>query len=188
MKLYGSYTSPFVRHCRMVIAQTGLACEFIETDAVASAEKSPTKKVPFLVDGNITLTDSVVIIKYLREKAGQVFCADIMDFELFCMVNTVMDATVNIFFLELQDKIFAADSQYLTRQQGRVDSGLACLNEFNLPSSLPLTDGQLRLACYLDWGLFRKRISLAAYPALSQFLALAKTDAVFSDTTPPGHA
>ncbi|MFO6422576.1 glutathione S-transferase family protein [Motilimonas sp. KMU-193] len=187
MKLYGSYTSPFVRHCRIVIAQTGLACEFIETDAVASAEKSPTKKVPFLVDGDITLTDSVVIIRYLREKAGQSFCADILDFELFCMVNTVMDATVNIFFLEMQDNIHATDSQYLTRQQSRIDSGLAYLNNCVLPSALPLTDGQLRLACYLDWGIFRKRISLDSYPALTQLLALAKTDAIFSETTPPGH-
>ncbi|MCE2571993.1 glutathione S-transferase family protein [Motilimonas eburnea] len=187
MKLYGSYTSPFVRHCRMVIAQTGLTCEFVETDAAASAEQSPTKKVPFLVDGDLTLTDSVVIIRYLREKAGQAFCADIMDFELFCMVNTVLDATVNIFFLELQDNILAANSQYLTRQQGRVESGLAYLNSQHLTDSLPLNEGELRLACYLDWGIFRNRISLDDYPALRQLLSLAKTDPLFIETTPPGH-
>ena len=185
MQLYGSYTSPYVRHCRLVVAQTGLDCEFIETDAVASAEKSPTKKVPFLVDGSVTLTDSVVILKHLREKTGSAFFPDIMDYELFCMVNTVLDATTNIFFLEKQDNIFVADSQYLQRQQGRIHSGLAYLNDLALAKTLPLSDGQLRLACYLDWAVFRNRISLDLYPHLQQLLTLANTDASFVETAPP---
>ncbi|MCE0555415.1 glutathione S-transferase family protein [Motilimonas sp. E26] len=185
MKLYGSFTSPYVRHCRIVLAQTGLECEFIETDAVASAELSPTKKVPFLIDGNLTLTDSVVILKYLREKAGQTFFPDMMDFERFAMVNTVMDATVNIFFLEKQDNIQVNDSQYLQRQQGRVESGLACLNQTVVTNKLPLSDGQLRLACFLDWGVYRQRINLAPYPALAELLTLANTDPLFTATAPP---
>lgn len=185
MQLYGSFTSPFVRHCRLALAQTGAQCEFIETDAVASAAQSPTKKVPFLTDGTLTLTDSVVILKYIREKSGDVFFPSIMDFELFSMVNTVLDATVNIFFLEKQDSILIKDSLYLQRQQDRIDSGLACLAQFPLPSSLPLTDGALRLACYLDWAVFRNRISLTEYPALSQLLTLANSDPAFVATAPP---
>ena len=53
MKIYGSFTSPFVRHCRIVLLETGLTCEFIEVDATQSAQISPTKKVPLLVDGDI---------------------------------------------------------------------------------------------------------------------------------------
>ncbi|MCE2594861.1 glutathione S-transferase N-terminal domain-containing protein [Motilimonas cestriensis] len=185
MQLFGSFTSPYVRHCRLVLAQTGLECEFVETDAVASAELSPTKKVPFLIDGALTLTDSVVILKYLREKAGQVFFSEMKDFELFAMVNTVMDATVNIFFLEKQDNIQVSDSQYLQRQQGRVESGLACLNQAALTDKLPLSDGQLRLACFLDWGVYRQRIDLTPYSALAALLTLAKTDPQFTATAPP---
>ena len=37
MKLYGSYTSPFVRHCRIVLLETQQSCEFIETDQTSSA-------------------------------------------------------------------------------------------------------------------------------------------------------
>ena len=36
MKLYGSFTSPFVRHVRIVLLETGLACEFIELIADSS--------------------------------------------------------------------------------------------------------------------------------------------------------
>ena len=53
MKLYGSFTSPFARHCRIVLLETGQACDFVETDYAASAAASPAKKVPFLQDGDI---------------------------------------------------------------------------------------------------------------------------------------
>jgi glutathione S-transferase len=75
MKLYGSYTSPFVRHCRIALIETGLAFDFIETDQTGSAAKSPTKRVPFLEDGNIFLTDSSSILKHIREKTGHTFFA-----------------------------------------------------------------------------------------------------------------
>ena len=62
MKLYGSYTSPYVRHCRIVIEQLGLACDFVEADYTLSAKKSPSMKVPFLQDGDLQLTDSTSIL------------------------------------------------------------------------------------------------------------------------------
>ena len=100
MKLYGSYTSPFVRHCRIALLETGLACEFIETDQAGSAAKSPTKRVPFLEDGDVFLTDSSSILKHIREKAGTAFLSSASELDLFAMVNTALDATVNLFFLE----------------------------------------------------------------------------------------
>ncbi|WP_354624436.1 glutathione S-transferase [Psychromonas sp. MME2] len=184
MKVYGSYTSPFVRHCRIVLLQTGLQHQFIETDAATSANLSPTKKVPLLIDNGVTLTDSSSIIKYLREKSGQPFFADVADFELFNMSNTVLDACVNIFFLEL-DGIKLAQSHYLQRQHARVLSGLMALNKRTFSHELPLSDGELRLACFLNWGLYRRRIDLSELPVLQHLLALANTDKEFIATAPP---
>lgn len=73
MELYGSYTSPYVRHCRLAMLEAGLDFKFVETDALASARKSPTQKVPFLKDGDITLNDSCSIVKYVRERSGKRF-------------------------------------------------------------------------------------------------------------------
>jgi len=185
MKIYGSFTSPFVRHCRIALLETNLACEFVETDALQSAKLSPTKKVPLLVDGSLVLTDSSSILKYIREKAGGRFFAQIKDFELFNMTNTVMDACVNIFFLEKTDNITLSDSKYLQRQNDRVLSGLQALNQAELATQLPLTDGQIRLACFLDWGIYRKRIDLSGLDNLSKLLSLAKQDKYFADTAPP---
>ena len=185
MKIYGSYTSPFVRHCRIVLLEAGLTCEFIETDAVQSAQISPTKKVPMLVDGDITLTDSSSILRYLREKSGSAFMDDILDFELFNMTNTVMDACVNVFFLEKLDEITDQQSQYIARQKARILSGLEALNESPMLAELPLSDGLLRLACFLDWGIYRERIDLRAFTNLTRLLDVARTDSNFIKTVPP---
>ena len=185
MKIYGSYTSPFVRHCRIALLETGLTCEFIETDAVQSAQISPTKKVPLLIDGDITLTDSSSILRYLRDKSGHPFMDDILDFELFNMTNTVMDACVNVFFLEKFDDITDQQSKYISRQKARVLTGLEALNESPISAQLPLSDGLLRLACFLDWGIYRERIDLKTLTNLTRLLDVARTDTNFIKTVPP---
>lgn len=185
MKIYGSFTSPFVRHCRIALLETGLSCEFIETDAIQSAQISPTKKVPLLVDGDLTLTDSSSILRYIREKSGAVFMPELLDFEVFNMTNTVLDATVNVFFLEKFDNITDQQSTYITRQKARVLSGLEGLNEIELSTQLPLSDGLLRLACFLDWGIYRERIDINKLTNLTRLLDVARTDTNFIKTVPP---
>jgi len=184
MKLYGSYTSPFVRHCRIALLETGFACEFIETDQARSAVQSPTKRVPFLEDGDVFLTDSIAILKYLREKAGQTYLASVNELNQFCMVNTALDATANLFFLE-RDGVDLQAYEYTRRQAARIESSIAELNNLNLPASAPYNDVHLRLACYLAWGLFRKRINVDAHENLQKFLAGIHRYEPFAETTPP---
>jgi glutathione S-transferase len=193
MKLYGSFTSPFVRHCRIALlegqAQGTLACEFIETDIVSSGKLSPTKKVPFLTDENngeeVELTDSASILMYLREQSGQKFFNSASDFNLFCNVNTALDAAVNLFFLELKDNILPTEGSYLERHRERVISSLQCFNEQSYSSQAPFSDGELRLACFLDWGLFRKRINIDGLDNLQALLKAARNYDVFAQTAPP---
>jgi glutathione S-transferase len=184
MKLYGSYTSPFVRHCRIVLLEEQLECEFIETDFDASAQKSPTKKVPFLEDGDVQLTDSASILMYLRQKAGKAFPANAEDFNLFCEVNTVLDASVVLFFMEMRDGMQSDQSVYLSRNKARVQSALAHLDTLNY-SETGFTDGELRLACLLAWGLYRNRFSLGDFPNLSSLLQRAESYQPFIETRPP---
>lgn len=184
MKLYGSYTSPFVRHCRIALLETGLNCEFIETDQASSAVQSPTKRVPFLEDGTVFLTDSTAIIKYLREKSGGDFLTDARELDQFCLINTALDTTVNLFFLE-RDGVDLTAYEYTRRQAARIDSSLAELNQLHLPLQAPYNDMQLRLACYLAWGLFRKRVTIDTHKNLQDFLAGIQQYSVFATTAPP---
>lgn len=184
MKLYGSYTSPFVRHCRIALLETNIAYEFIETDQASSAVKSPTKRVPFLADGNVFLTDSTSILKYIREKSGQSFLTVLEEMDQFCTINTALDSTVNLFFLQ-RDGVDIHAYDYLKRQSARIESSLAELNQLELPMNAPYNDVHLRLACYLTWGLLRKCISLEAFSNLQKFLSSMNNYPPFAQTMPP---
>ena len=186
MQLYGSYTSPFVRHCRVALAQQGVNFDFVEADYGKSAADSPTAKVPYLRDGDLSLTDSASIIKYVREKSGEDFLADLNDYENFAMTNTVLDSAINLFLLE-NEGYTPAQVKYLARQSARVASGLAALNErFADAKSRDISrDGALRCACFLAWALFRKRVVIDKHANLIALLEAANSDANFAATAPP---
>lgn len=186
MKLYGSYTSPYARHCRMVLLETQKIAEFQAIDQAESFKLSPTKRVPFLQTESFTLTDSASIIRYLRESVGQPFCADVQSFDQFCFVNTLLDSSANIFYLEKFGLPIAAND-YTQRQQSRIEQGLEILESSELPkdlASIKQQDQWLRLACYLDWGLFRQRIDLSEKPNLQAFLKVANEYDIFASTFP----
>lgn len=184
MKLYGSFTSPFVRQVRIVLLETAQPFEFIETDQTGSSAKSPTQRVPFLEDGEVFLTDSASITKYLREKAGQEFCKSAKELDDFCLVNTLMDATVNLFFIK-RDGVDITAVPYLQRQAARIQSTLAELNQTTLPAAAPYQDAQLRLACFIGWAKLRNQIDFSAYENLERFYAGALNYHHFQVTQPP---
>ncbi|RYY76963.1 MAG: glutathione S-transferase [Gammaproteobacteria bacterium] len=184
MKLYGSYTSPYVRHCRIALLEAGVTFEFIETDQAASANKSPTKRVPFLEDGDIFLTDSSAIIRHAREKVGTRFLPGIAELNQYCMVNAALDSCTNLFFLQ-RDGVDIQAYEYTKRQAARIESSLAELNSLLLPTQAPYNDVHLRLGCFLAWALFRNRITLDAHKKLHTFLNGMNTYQPFANTAPP---
>lgn len=184
MKLYGSYTSPFVRHVRIVLLETAQSFEFIETDQSGSSAKSPTQRVPFLEDGAVFLTDSASITKYLREKSGQDYCKTAQELDDVCLVNTVMDTTVNLFFIK-RDGVDITTIPYLQRQAARIQSTLAELNHQTWPTTSPYNDAQLRLACFIGWAKLRNQIDFSVFENLEKFYAGALNYHHFITTQPP---
>jgi glutathione S-transferase len=184
MKLFGSYTSPYVRHCRVALFDLGITFDFIDTDYTASAMASPAMRVPFLHDNGLQLSDSSSILMHVYHSKGIPFIETAEQMELYALSNTAMDTTINLFFLE-KDNVTPQHSAYLKRQSNRIDASLAALELTNLPKALPLNIAETRLACYLDWALFRKRISLDEHPNLLSFVKLANTWPTFADTAPP---
>ena len=184
MKLYGSYTSPYVRHCRVALAQGSFDFDFVEADGSMSAEKSPTDKVPFFTDGGLTLTDSSSILKYVREKSGRNFLADIEDYENFALTNTLLDSTINLFLLE-KEGLGPDQIKYLGRQKNRIENGLKELNRRFDPDQGVARDSALRCACYVDWALFRNRISIDGLDNIQGLMDVANQVEEFAATAPP---
>lgn len=189
MELYGSYTSPFVRHCRIALLESHLSFKLVEIDASVSAKLSPMQKVPFLKYSQNgkekQLTDSSAILKYIRETSGKAFMPDTEKFNTYCSANTLMDTAINLFYLE-KDHVTPKDSAYLARQQSRLQTGLAELEKLSLSDFAPFDDAELRIACFLDWALFRHRITLDAYPNLQKFLDAIRQYPHFASTVPKG--
>ena len=184
MLLYGSYTSPFVRHCRIVLRETELSFEFVEVQGADPKNPSPTKRVPYFEDGGRQLSDSSSIIRYLREKSGTPFLASVEDFDLFCLANTVLDSAINVFLFERVEGLLPSHSKYLTRQMARIESGLSELEQRPLPE-VANDDAGLRLGCLLAWGRFRQRFTLHGRPNLQALLTKCDAYEPFASTAPP---
>lgn len=185
MKLYGTLTSPYTRHCRVVLQASGLPCEFIVRIPAEMVGVSPTARIPYLETESEKLSDSTSILKYVRDQMGAPFLESPGDFDLYCLSNTVLDSAICLFLIKKLDGLEPAQSQYLTRQAARVESGLDELEARNLPEALPLNDAAIRLASLLEWGLFRRRFDLEKRPRLRAFLSLAQSWEPFRETAPP---
>ena len=184
MKLFGSYTSPFVRHIRIALAETDLAYELVETDYAQSAAQSPAQRVPFLQDGDLQLTDSTSILRHVRERAGQPFLADIQRLDMYCLVNTALDTTINLFLLD-REGLKSDANPYLQRQAARIQTTLQALEAASVPEAFVWDDATIRLACFIDWAIFRQRLDFSAYPNLLAVLEKANQQATFIDSKPP---
>nr|WP_010132001.1 glutathione S-transferase N-terminal domain-containing protein [Microbulbifer agarilyticus] len=185
MKLFGSFTSPFVRHCRIALMQSGLDWEMAELDIHTSKDPgTPTLRVPFLEDGALTLTDSTPIVKHVREKAGQEFITDVKDLDRYCLANTLLDSAINLFLLE-RSGLDLNENVYTRRQQKRVDLILHELNSAPIPAVGAFGDADYRVAVGVAWGQFRNRFSIEGHSNLVRLLELAGEDAAFVATAPP---
>ena len=195
MKLYGVRTSPYVRHARVALAQSGLDWE-LEQVTLDTIGQSPTLRVPFLTDGKLTLSDSSVIVRYVRQQSGQSYLATIADHELFAVATSVLDTAVNVYLMNIGDSADLAEvptgtsttgfdpKTYFERQKERITVGIQELERCQLSFSQPYTDGEIRLACLLDWAAYRDTIDLSGKDNLCRFLAEIRTWPPFAETAP----
>jgi glutathione S-transferase len=195
MKLYGVRTSPYVRHARVALTQSNLEWE-LEQVTLDTISRSPTLRVPFLIDGDLTLSDSSVIVRYVREQSGQAFLATVADHELFALATSVLDTAVNVYLMNIGDSADLAEvpagasitgfdpKTYFERQQERIAVGVQELEHCQLSSSQPYTDGEIRLACLLDWAAYRGTIDLSGKDNLCRFLNEIRMWQPFAETAP----
>ena len=132
-------------------------------------EHNPTRKIPFLTDGDLNIADSGLIMRYLTEQqqlpemswwqANQLVQIDACNdslIELLLCHRSGFDTADDKLFFNLQYERIAALLAYLNEQ---------CMKEAFLESSYL----KISLYCLLDWILFRDLYNLQDFAALVAF-------------------
>ncbi|MBS1186949.1 MAG: glutathione S-transferase [Burkholderiaceae bacterium] len=201
MKLFGTYTSPYVRKVRVVLAEKKLDYKFVLENLGAPdstiQEVNPLGKVPCLVmDDGDALFDSSVIVEYLdtlspvgklipasgRERAG-VRCWE-------ALADGVMDAAVLVRLEQTKRPAEQQSSEWIERQMVKVEAGLKAMSEWL--GDKPFCNGnQYSLAdtavgCALGWLAFRfPQIGWREdYPNLAKLFDKLAERPSFKDTAP----
>lgn len=200
MKLIASYTSPYVRKVRVVMAEKHIDCEFVEDNVWAATTKAtlynPLTKVPILVlDDGTALYDSRVIAEYLdgvtpvsrlipeggRERAI------VKRWE--ALGDGISDAAIAI-FIERKRALALQGQDWMLRQRAKTESAIAAvardLGERDYCHGVNLSLGDIAVACSLLWIEFRlPEINWrATYPNLKSWIEKIEARASFADTKP----
>ncbi|MFC0254129.1 glutathione S-transferase C-terminal domain-containing protein [Massilia consociata] len=201
MKLIGSFTSPYVRKVRVVMAEKKLDFSFEQENVWAPEttiqQVNPLGKIPCLVmeDGS-TLFDSRVIAEYLDTVSP--VCKllpsngrDRTEVKVWeALADGVLDAAVLV-FMERRDRAPELQSaKWIERQMNKVHAGLremsARLGDSPHCMGVPYTLADVAVGCALGWLAFRfPEIDWrGAYPNLARLFDKLSERASFRDTVP----
>jgi glutathione S-transferase len=200
MKLIGSYTSPYVRKVRIVMAEKRIECEFMLENVWAAdtqvGQHNPIGKIPvLLMDDNTPVYDSRVIAEYLDgvTPVSRLIPDGGRDRVLVkrweALGDGITDAGIAM-FLERKRPEALQGADWIARQRGKVDAGIAAAareladKDFCHGVSLSLAD--ISLACSLLWLEFRMpEIQWRAnHPNLKSWIEKLEARPSFVETVP----
>jgi glutathione S-transferase len=169
MKLIASYTSPYARKVRIVMAEKRIECDFVAENVWAADTKvgdfNPLGKIPVLIlDDGLALYDSRVIAEYLDgvTPVARLLPDGGRDRVLVkrweALGDGITDAGIAV-FLEKKRPAAQQSADWIVRQLGKVDAGIATaareLADRDFCHGLSLTLADISLACALLWLEFR---------------------------------
>ena len=197
MKLYMHPVSMTSRPVRLFIAENAIPVEEVEVDLFSGAHHeepfaslNPNKMVPVLVDGDLTLTESSAILKYLADTVGSP--AYPKDLKQRAKVNEMMDWFNTNFYRDfgygtIYPQIFphhkrtTEEIHVATIEWGkeRAQTWLKILNDYWLGPDKPyLCGNQITIADYFGVCLLTLgeviRCDFSKYPNIERWLGNMK--------------
>jgi len=175
MQLIGSVPSPYVRRIRIWALQNNCNIELISLDIFSAqdrpkmANKNPARKIPILIDGDLTLSDSNSIIRYLLEKTGKSKLNWPQE-HLLTTINACNDSLVEMLLCERSGLDTQSDALFFNLQNERVAQTLHYLNDHLCDDEFKSCEClNISLYCLLDWICFRELTDFSAQPQLVKF-------------------
>ncbi|MEP9352632.1 glutathione S-transferase family protein [Xanthobacter sp. KR7-65] len=165
MLLRFSPTSPFVRKVRVAAALLGQTLELETADTLdpndTLRQQNPLGKVPALVTPEGVLFDSPVILAYLDHVAGGDRILPTEPKARFAalrkeaLADGMMDAGILTLYEARFRPVEKHEAKWLDHQAEKRSRALAALEADCTPFALPITVGDIALACALGWFDFR---------------------------------
>ncbi|MCR8923919.1 glutathione S-transferase family protein [Dasania sp. GY-MA-18] len=170
MTLYGSIPSPFVRRIRLFLADEEYQFKtlnvFDDAERAEYAAITPIKKLPVLVDGDMTIFDSHVIYQYLIQKQA-LPQPPMEEYNLVSVIDAVTDSLVILFISKRSDLDTNSDQLIFKLQRERIPDSLQWLNQQAAQGAFADWHyATMALISLLDWAEFRELYDFADYPAL----------------------
>lgn len=180
MRLFGSYTSPYVRRVRIFADAVGEPVELadVTTEAGAGAlrEVAPLRRVPVAQweEGGFTW-DSQAILEALVRRRGWGDFRPVTEVEregqFILAVNGGLDSAVNVYYLR-RDGVDVESVPYLVKQQERVGAALGwAATQLRGPAFGDGRPGFAEVVLFttLEWMVFRNTWRVAESAPLAAF-------------------
>ncbi len=181
IKLYGSFASPFVRRVRILLNDREY--EFIPTNVLSSEGRefvrkyNPTGRVPFIIDGEEVVWDSLLILEYLTGEQ-----VPLNEKKRLTLLNDLTDAGLQLFLLRRFGTDVNDEGEYSKNNLERIELIFDYFE--NNVTSLERNSGDW-LMCTLDWFSYREVYMWEnRFPKLKKFYDEHITADVFEKTNP----
>jgi glutathione S-transferase len=185
MKLY-HFPSPNPQKVTFALNELGLDCELVPLDLAKGEQRQPdflainsAGRVPVLIDGDLTLTESQAILVYLGEKTGRLWPQ-----------SPAGRARALQWLFYLAQHIMPAAGQVALRIRARVtgiavDEAAVAQGEQGLRNAFPVVEAHLAKAAWMSGGEFslvdcaycpilnvveKAGFSLAGFPQIAAYL------------------
>ena len=185
MRLY-HFPSPNPQKVTFALKELGLDCEIVPVDLMKGEHRqadflamNPFGRVPVLVDGDLTLTESHAILAYFGEKTGRLWPASAAERAdalqwLFFLSQHIMPAAgqvamrlrAKIMGLQVDEAVVAQGEQALQPVIGIIDRRLSA-NRWMLGPDFSLVDCAY---CAVLNVIEKAGFSLAGFPSASAYL------------------
>jgi glutathione S-transferase len=197
LELHGTPLSHFTRKVRILLAELGVAYDFVRASSVLATSpeaygNNPLMRVPTLVHGDVTLIDSDHIARYLvaafdpQDRLG-VESRRADDLNRLAVVNGIMANGVVLILAKRGGLADVEQVAYFRKLAGAIDTGLAWLDAHVVPEHDRFDYGDIAMVCMWQHLVYYGLPMLApldGYPRLAARVAhLSERDAV-ARTTP----
>jgi glutathione S-transferase len=194
-QLHGTPLSHFTRKIRILLAELGVAFDFVRAPGVLSTASAsyggnPLLRVPSLVDGGVTLIESDHIARYLVRKHDPadrlgVLRERVEDLNRLAVANGIMDSEVVLILAKRGGLADLESVAYFRKLAIAIDAGLAWLDAHTDPDAGAFDYGDVAtISMWQHVQHYRMVPGLEGYPRLAARVARFAERPSVAGTTP----